>query len=101
VLQAVKRPEVEPQFDAAVFVGVDLLAGRAGDEGRRTWFETIDEMQVALDDDLVVYNTTRPHQGRGMNGRTPVTVFKAGLPKPKPQKKAKTTLHKTASTLAA
>lgn len=40
-------------------------------EGRRTWFETIDEMQVVLDAYLVQYNTKRPHQGRGMNGRTP------------------------------
>ena len=36
--------------------------------------------------DLVAYlvqcNATRPHQGRNMNGRTPYTVFQAGLPKP-------------------
>jgi hypothetical protein len=38
-------------------------------------------MQTSLDDYLVTYNTRRPHQGRGMNGRTPITVFKAGLPK--------------------
>jgi transposase InsO family protein len=49
-------------------------------EGRRTWFETVDEMQVVLDTYLIVYNTKRPHQGRGMNGRTPETVFRAGLP---------------------
>ena len=30
-------------------------------EGRRTWFETIDEMQVALDKYLVSYNRKRPH----------------------------------------
>jgi transposase InsO family protein len=56
-------------------------------EGRRTWFETIDEMQKVLDDYLVTYNTKRPHQGRGMNGRTPITVFKAGLPKPTQKQK--------------
>lgn len=39
-------------------------------EGRKTWFETIDEMQVVLDQYLVSYNTARPHHGRGMNGRT-------------------------------
>ena len=70
-------------------------------EGRRTWFETIDEMQTSLDDYLVTYNTRRPHQGRGMNGRTPITVFKAGLPKPKPEKKEKTPPQKTDNQLAA
>lgn len=40
-------------------------------EGRKSCFETIAEMQVALDAYLVGYNTKRPHQGRGMNGRTP------------------------------
>jgi len=44
-------------------------------EGRRTWFETLDEMQSVLDQYLVEYNTKRPHQGRGMNGRTPTTAF--------------------------
>ena len=58
-------------------------------EGRRTWFETIAEMQRVLDDYLVVYNTQRPHQGRGMNGRTPARAFIEGLPKPdQPQKEA-------------
>jgi transposase InsO family protein len=70
-------------------------------EGRRTWFETIDEMQKVLDEYLVTYNTKRPHQGRGMNGRTPITVFKAGLPKPSQQKKEKTPPLKTETTLAA
>jgi transposase InsO family protein len=56
-------------------------------EGRRTWFETIEEMQRVLDDYLAVYNRTRPHQGRGMNGRTPAQAFKDGLPNPaQPQK---------------
>jgi len=49
-------------------------------EGRRTWFETIDEMQRVLDDWLVSYNTKRPHQGRNMNGRTPLQAFIDGLP---------------------
>lgn len=50
-------------------------------EGRRTWFETIEEMQTVLDEYLVIYNTCRPHQGRGMNGRTPRQAFIEGLPK--------------------
>jgi transposase InsO family protein len=70
-------------------------------EGRRTWFETIDEMQASLDDYLVTYNTKRPHQGRGMNGRTPVTVFKSGLPRTTPQQKEKAPPKKPADQLAA
>ncbi|MCA3187116.1 MAG: transposase [Methylobacterium sp.] len=49
-------------------------------EGRRTWFETIEEMQGVLDDYLVIYNTRCPHQRRGMNGRTPAQAFIKGLP---------------------
>lgn len=63
-------------------------------EGRRTWFETIDEMQAVLDDYLVGYNQCRPHQGRGMNGRTPATAFLEGLQKPQ-QKESKQTEKKT------
>lgn len=51
-------------------------------EGRRTWFETVEEMQTSLDRYLEVYNSKRPHQGRGMNGRTPMTAFLEGIPKP-------------------
>jgi transposase InsO family protein len=60
-------------------------------EGRRTWFETIAEMQTVLDAYLVQYNTKRPHQGRGMNGRTPSKAFTDGIRKedtPKPTNKA-------------
>jgi transposase InsO family protein len=62
-------------------------------EGRRAWFETIEEMQTVLDHYLVVYNTKRPHQGRGMNGRTPLKAFIDGIrkeenPQPKPTRKA-------------
>ena len=63
-------------------------------EGRKTWFETIEEMQVVLDDYLVGYNQKRPHQGRGMNGRTPARAFKEGLrakAKPQQQKERKAT----------
>ena len=66
-------------------------------EGRRTWFETIEEMQKPLDDYLAGYNTKRPHQGRGMNGRTPITAFKVGLPKPAPQEKENSALQTLAT----
>lgn len=52
--------------------------------GRTKWRETLGETQANLDAYLVKYNTKRPHQRRNMNGPTPYTVFKAGLPKPKP-----------------
>ena len=54
-------------------------------EGRRTWFETIDEMQAVLDEYLLAYNRSRPHQGRGMKGRTPYRAFVDGLPSQKPE----------------
>jgi transposase InsO family protein len=66
-------------------------------EGRRTWFETIEEMQVALDAWLVAYNTARPHQGRGMNGRTPIRAFTEGLPKPDAKGEPQTKPRKPAS----
>jgi len=63
-------------------------------EGRRTWFDTVEEMQTVLDAYMVTYNTKRPHQGRGMKGRTPAQVFTAGIPakptQPKKEKTAKT-----------
>ena len=64
-------------------------------EGRRTWFETIDEMQAVLDDDLIGDNTRRPHQGRGMNGRGPLKAFVAGIPKT-PRKEAATPISSAA-----
>jgi transposase InsO family protein len=48
-------------------------------EGRRTWFETVEEMQAALDAYLVRYNTERSHQG-SMNGRTPYRAFLDRIP---------------------
>ena len=65
-------------------------------EGRRTWFETIEEMQPVLDAYLVSYNTKRPHQGRGMNGRTPAKAFRDGIPKTSQKEEDKTDL-KTAA----
>lgn len=62
-------------------------------EGRKTWFETIEEMQVVLDDYLVGYNQRRPHQGRGMKGRTPARAFREGL-------RAKTKLQQPKETKA-
>ena len=62
-------------------------------EGRRTWFETIDEMQVSLDDYLKTYNERRAHQGRGMKGRTPLQAFTAGIKPPKSTKEEPTAIQ--------
>jgi len=59
-------------------------------EGRRTWFDTVAEMQAVLDRYLDGYNHKRPHQGRGMQGRTPAKAFRNGLPK-NPVRKETTT----------
>jgi hypothetical protein len=38
-------------------------------------------MQAVPDTNKVGYNTKRPHQGRGMNGRTPAKAFRGGIPR--------------------
>ena len=50
--------------------------------GRKKFYESIEAMQKDLDTFLVHYNTERPHQGRGMKGRTPADVFVRCLPEP-------------------
>ena len=52
-------------------------------KGRTKWYEALSEMQSDLEVYLAHYNRKRPHQGRGMEGRTPYAVFKAGLKKAK------------------
>ena len=54
--------------------------------------EALEEMQTVLDQYLVDYNTKRSHQGRGMNGRAPITTFIDGIrkedfPEPSPIRK--------------
>ena len=55
--------------------------------GRKKWYESLAPMQKDLEVYLKHYNTERPHQGRNMDGRTPLMAFKAGLPKPAEAKK--------------
>ena len=43
--------------------------------GRKKWYDSLDEMQRDLDAYFITYNTKRPHQGRGMKGRTPYQAF--------------------------
>ncbi len=55
-------------------------------QGRTVWHETVAEMQTALDAWLLRYNRERPHQGCGMNGRTPLQAFLDALQlRPQPQ----------------
>ena len=66
-------------------------------DGRRTCFETIDEMLAALNKYVVAYNRKRPHQGRRMNGRTPWQAFQEGLPRrPKTNRRAEQEERKAA-----
>ena len=39
------------------------------------------ELQAVLDDYLEGHNTRRPHQGSGMNGRSPSRAFNGGMPR--------------------
>ena len=58
--------------------------------GRKKFYESVAEMQADLDAYLLIYNTKRAHQGRGMNGQTPLQAFKKGLklrPKKTPNQK--------------
>ena len=65
--------------------------------GRKKFYEAVDEMQSDLEAYLKTYNRDRPHQGRGMNGRTPYKAFTSGLPKPgKAKKMTKTETRKAA-----
>jgi transposase InsO family protein len=50
-------------------------------KGRTTFYEDLSQMQIDLDAFLHKYNHDRPHQGRGMKGRTPIQVFLHGKPK--------------------
>lgn len=51
-------------------------------KGRMKFYESLEEMQKDLDEFFVVYNQERSHQGRNMNGRTPIKAFVEGIPKP-------------------
>ncbi len=57
-------------------------------KGHTTWYESVEEMQTDLDAYLELYNTKRPHRGRGMDGHTPYQVFKRGLKDAKKAEKA-------------
>lgn len=65
-------------------------------KGREKWYDEIAEMQKDLDAYLAHYNTKRPHQGRNMNGRTPLAAFKEGIRK-SPSSKAPKTVKRTSA----
>ena len=58
-----------------------LLAEHLEIKGQTTCYETVQEMQKDLDGYLETYNRHRSHRGRGMEGRMPYDVFKAGIPR--------------------
>lgn len=70
-------------------------------QGRTKFYEDIVEMQKDLDVWIQKYNEKRAHQGRNMNGRTPIKVFMAGRPnhgpKPNPKETKKTNLETSAN----
>lgn len=53
-------------------------------EGRKTWYESVEQMQKDLDTYLHHDNRERSHQGRNINGRVPYQAFIVGLPKSEP-----------------
>ena len=57
-----------------------LLDEHLGVKGRTTWYQSVDEMQADLDAYIETYNRSRPHRGRGMEGRTPVPGVQEGDP---------------------
>lgn len=59
-------------------------------QGRKKWYEAVDEMQKDLDAYLKRYNIERSHQGRNMKGRTPYKAFTDELPKIEKQEKSGT-----------
>ncbi len=48
--------------------------------GRTKFYESLEPMQADLEAFLKHYNERRPHQGIGMNGRTPLQAFLGGRP---------------------
>ena len=57
-------------------------------KGREKFYESVQEMQSDLDLYFKEYNEKRSHQGRNMNGKTPATVFVAGIKQEKSGKSA-------------
>ena len=80
------RPDKHPY---ELFLQLEEIEHRTTKVGRpqSTWYETVAEMQKDLDAYLKTYNRQRPHRRRGMKGRTPYDVFKAGIPKKSPARK--------------
>ena len=48
--------------------------------------EAVEEMQKDLDVYRETHSQRRPHRGRGMEGRTPHAVSKAGIPRKRTRK---------------
>ncbi|GEM_PF-1592080 len=61
------------------FDGAERLTAAQVQGACRVWVETPDKMQTVLDDTLASANQRRLHQGRNIDGRTPVKAFADGL----------------------
>jgi transposase InsO family protein len=48
-------------------------------QGRIKFYESLEDMQKDFDTFLEIYNKERSHQGRNMNGRTPLQAFVEGI----------------------
>jgi transposase InsO family protein len=74
----VERPKLDGIVERFLRI---LLDEHLRDEERKTWFETVEEVQASLDAHLLDRNNIRPHGGRGVKGRTPIITFGDGLPR--------------------
>ena len=75
-------PALWPQSNGfAERVHRTLLAEQLRIQGRKKFYETLEEMQKDLEECLVRYKSQRPHQDLDIKGRTPAQAFRKGLPK--------------------
>ena len=66
-------------------------------KGGTIWYKSVSETLTDLGGYFETYNRHRPHRGRGMEGRPPYQVFKAGIRKPGSRKRSTRKEVKTGS----
>ena len=87
---ALRRSEdFSPTASSSVSIALSSKK-RLWTNGRSTWYETVEEMQMDLDTYLATYSRRRPHQGCGMEGRTLYAVLKAEIRPKRRARKAST-----------
>lgn len=65
-------------------------------QGRKNWYESLDETQIDLDAYLHHFNPERARQGRNMNGRTPARPSLMAFPQASRKRTAKGSWKRTA-----